>query len=152
MIFDNFDANMIMKHEQIVANSAKQFADITDELDKSMEPIRKANEERHNAILQTAQAAIDQKKLLEEQNAQLKENYSLLKELYENAKKEAQNNLKEAKRSRIFGFICRWYSYRYCGYYSRNYRVGVYYGRNHNSNNNGYCRWFNRWNFYINCC
>lgn len=105
MIFDNFDANMIMKHEQIVANSAKQFADITDELDKSMEPIRKANEERYNAILQTAQAAIVQKKLLEEQNTQLKENYSLLKELYENAKKEAQNNLKEAKTSRIFGWI-----------------------------------------------
>ncbi len=48
MIFDNFDSNLIMKHEQMVANSAKQFADITAELDKSMELVRKVNEERHN--------------------------------------------------------------------------------------------------------
>lgn len=105
MIFDDFDANLIMKHEQMVANSAKQFANITAELDKSMEPVRKANEERHNAILKTAQMAIKQKKLIEEQNVQLKENYSLLKELYVNTKREAQENLKEAKRSRIFGWI-----------------------------------------------
>ena len=66
MIFDNFDANLIMKHEQIVANSAKQVADMNAEMVKNMGPVRKANEERHNAILQTAQVAIEQKKLIED--------------------------------------------------------------------------------------
>lgn len=64
------------------------------------------------ALFQTADASIEQKRLLEqqleevkEQNLQLKENYRLLNELYESAKADAQSNAKEAKANKIFGWV-----------------------------------------------
>lgn len=90
------------------ATTAFEVAQINKEIEHAqriMDEVARKNAQRDRIIVQGAEANIEQKKLLEEQNAQLKENYSLLKELYENTKKEAQNNLKEAKRSRVFGWV-----------------------------------------------
>lgn len=95
-----------------IANSAQRLAEAGAIIQENNRAMVEKERKRDNAILQTAQASVEQKQLLEnqlvevkQQNAQLKENYNLLKELYEKTKQDAENNSKEAKNNRIFGWV-----------------------------------------------
>ncbi len=106
------DLDIINNSNLIMANSARQLA----EIDAAMNYINNAaierEAEKHNAILQTAEFSVKQKELLEkqleevkQQNVQLKENYALLKDLYDRAKQDAEDSAKDAKRNRVFGWV-----------------------------------------------
>ena len=93
-------------------NSAIRLTEVDRQYNEAVQEIQKEKQKRDNAILQTAQASVEQKQLLEsqllevkQQNAQLKENYNLLKELYEKTKQDAENNAKDVKKNRIFGWV-----------------------------------------------
>ncbi len=95
-----------------IASSAKQFSDVSAEIERSMETVRQINAEKHEAILKTAEFSEKQKQLLEQQleevkqqNAQLKENYALLKDLYDRAKQDAEESAKDARKNRVFGWV-----------------------------------------------
>ena len=79
---------------------------------KILDQINAEQRRKDNAILQTAQASIEQKHLLEkqleevkQQNVQLKENYALLKDLYDRTKQDAEKSAKDAKKNRVFGWV-----------------------------------------------
>ena len=82
------------------------------EQQKILDQINAEQRRKDNAILQTAQASIEQKEFLEKQleevklqNVKLDEANKSLNALYEQAKKDAEESAKDAKNNRIFGWV-----------------------------------------------
>lgn len=91
---------------------ARQFQAQNAEMNAMMDEIAEHNRKKDEALFQTAEASIEQQKLLEQQletvkvqNQQLKENNALLKNLYESAKKEAESGAADAKASMRLAWI-----------------------------------------------
>ena len=106
------DLDIINNSNLVMANSARQMAEIESAMNYINTARIERETEKHNAILQTAEFTGQQKELLEkqleevkQQNAQLKENYALLKDLYDRAKQDAEESAKDAKRNRVFGWV-----------------------------------------------
>ena len=106
------DLDIINNSNLVMANSARQMAEIESAMNYINTARIEREAEKHNAILQTAEFTGQQKELLEkqleevkQQNVQLKENYTLLKDLYDRAKQDAEDSAKEAKKNRVFGWV-----------------------------------------------
>ena len=103
---------------QLNANSASAFAEISRRQEEALRTVEQANQERidrEERLVAGAEANIAQKELLEQQveiirkqNELLSDNYSKLKEMYDaqvDANKEAKEELKRSKRFNIIMMI-----------------------------------------------
>lgn len=101
-------------HNQLNANSASAFAEISRRQEEALRAVEQANQERidrEERLVAGAEASIAQKKLLEQQveiirkqNELLSDNYAKLKEMYDaqvNANEEAKEELNRSKRFNI---------------------------------------------------
>lgn len=109
---DNEQKAILLQHirdfQPIVANSAYTAAQIQEVSDR----IEQHNAQKDAAIFQTAQAAVEQNKLLVEQIKSLQQQNQLLQQLYQQAQKEAEDRKKDADESKaaarhnkIFGWV-----------------------------------------------
>ena len=101
------DLDIINNSNLVMANSARQMAEIESAMNYINTARIELEAEKHNAILQTAEFTGQQKELLEkqleevkQQNAKLEEANKILNALYEQAKKDAEDNAKTAKTSK----------------------------------------------------
>ena len=91
-----------------LVTNARQMAEVQQAIDEQKRYIAK----KDVAIFQTAQAAVEQNKLLVEQIKSLQQQNQLLQQLYQQAQKEAEDRKKDADESKaaarhnkIFGWV-----------------------------------------------
>ena len=91
-----------------MVTNARQMAEVQQAIDVR----NRHNAKKDAAIFQTAQAAVEQNKLLGKQIESLQQQNQLLQQLYQQAQKEAEERKKEAEESKkqarhnkIFGWV-----------------------------------------------